>query len=180
VLAQSSVDPITAKELAENGYPFPSDPPADADHLALVNYAWRLFIAANQIAGQTRGEANPSASFIDSGGSSNPNKPLVWETFYHRSEAYPFYDTSGSKPPMPVASTSQLPTYYFRNGSGQSFTVKNGQWNNLDENNEIGQNSLYFPKGTLHLNDPTQDSQVLYQAKVNANGRERRAESGIF
>jgi hypothetical protein len=177
VLAQSSVDPITAKELAENGYPFPSDPPADADHLALVNYAWRLFIAANQIAGQTRGEA---ASFIDSGGSSNPNKPLVWETFYHRSEAYPFYDTSGSKPPMPVASTSQLPTYYFRNGSGQSFTVKNGQWNNLDENNEIGQNSLYFPKGTLHLNDPTQDSQVLYQAKVNANGRERRAESGIF
>lgn len=152
---------ITASELTQDGYPFPGDIASDADHQELANFAWRMFIAANQIAGGTRGDASSSTNFVDSGSTSSVSRPLVWESFYHRSEAYPYY--SGSKPAKPSSSTSQAPTYYFK-----TITVKSGQWNNLDENNQIGQNTLFFPKGSPHPGDPSEDSQVLFQAKVNA------------
>lgn len=169
---QGSVAAITAADLSQPAN-FPSDPSATADHQELANYAWRLFIAASQKAGASRGVADGSSTFVSTGSPSAPAGPLVWETFYHRTEAYPYYDTSKgpSAKPKPGSSTAQLPTYYFQpnpSTSGNAFVVK-GQWNNLDENNQIGQNTIYFPKGIPHLDNPAMDSQILFQAKVNAN-----------
>ncbi len=155
--------PIQASELQQDGYTFPSDLVAKADPTQLANYAWRLFIAANNLTDATLQDGSkreqPSKSFIASGSKPLLGNPVVFESFYHRTEAYPFY--KGDPAPSPVGKT---PVYRFAPATdgGEGFTVSNGQYVNLDETNQIGQNFLYY-KLSNAPNFP-----VLYMAKVNS------------
>ncbi|MBL4673434.1 MAG: hypothetical protein JKX81_14340 [Arenicella sp.] len=159
---------ITSAELTQDGYAFPSDLSSSATHTEKANYAWRLFIAAMQNttatlssgAGRTAGASN--SDFIDSGNASIQTNPLVFESFYHRTEAFPYYQTT--KPASPVG---QIPTYYTyyqpTGGSDTALTVTGENYVYLDETNEIGQNYLYFKDS----NSP--DFPVLFMAKVNTS-----------
>ncbi len=174
-LGQGSGAPITSTDV-NSSVGFPADLPASYSHAELCNYAWRLFIAANQTAGETRGTPAANSSFANSGTKST-SAPLVWETLYHRAEAYPYYDPSagvGSKP-KPSSSTATKPKYHFRPASTSEYTfpqqVFTGEFVALDENNQIAQNMLFFPKGSQPdyptYDHETKDSQVMYMAKVN-------------
>lgn len=160
---------ITAEELQQKGYDFPEDLVSGADHSQFANYAWRLFIAAMQNTtatltdGSSRGTPSASTSFIDSGKSPGFSSPLVFESLYGRTEAYPFY--TGSKPASPVGQPPLYYTYYENDGQ-QPLTIKNGPYVFLDETNQIGQNFLYYRKS----NDP--DFPVLFMAKSNQTGTE--------
>ena len=157
--------PITANELTIKGYQFPNELKANASHTELANHAWRLFIAANQPTtatlnkGNGRSEPDPTKSFIYTGGAKPQTNPTVWESFYHRSEAFPFYSKTAPSNPK-----NSAPTYYFyRESSGNKLpnTVKGQHYVNLDENNQVSQNMLYYNDAT-NPNFP-----VLFMAKVN-------------
>jgi len=159
---------ITATELQQNGYPYPNDLVAGASQTQLANYAWRLFIASMQQttaslqSGAGRGVGSPSVNFIGTGQHNALPNPLVFESLYHRTEAFPYY-TDGNRPPSPI---NRVPTYYSytldANENRVPFTVSGQHYVNLDETNEIGQNFLYYRDS----NDP--DFPVLFMAKVNA------------
>lgn len=166
----SSIDEgsaITAAELQQNGYVYPTDLVANANHTQLANYAWRLFIASNQLttasltSGAGRGVGSANSNFIDTGRTISFGNPLVFESLYHRTEAFPYYPST--KPPSPI---DQVPTYYTyskdSNDNKVAFTVTGQQYVNLDETNQIGQNMLYYQDS----NDS--DFPVLFMAKVNA------------
>lgn len=169
VAAEDSGGAITSAELTQNGYPYPTDLVADANSTQLANYAWRLFIASMQNTtatlqnGSARGTGSSSTDFIDSGKANAFSSPLVFESLYHRTEAFPYYASASQKPPPPIG---QVPTYYtyYENASEDkvAFTVTGQQYVNLDETNQIGQNFLYYQNS----NDP--DFPVLFMAKVNA------------
>lgn len=161
---------ITKEELTTNGYTVPTDLVAGATPTQLANYAWRLFIANMQNTdatlqnGTTRGTPSSTSNFIDSGGSTPSANPLVFESLYHRTEAFPYY-TSNNKPASPLGKTPVYYTYYFdENGAQVAYTppATSTQYVNLDETNQIGQNFLYY----RNSNDP--DFPVLFMAKVNA------------
>lgn len=163
-------EPITSAELTQNGYMYPTDLVAGADPTQLANYAWRLFIASAQNTtatlqdGGTRGTPSSSTNFIDSGKANSFNNPLVFESLYHRTEAFPYYASASEKPPSQIG---QVPTYYTyyadeTTGDKVTYTVTGQQYVNLDETNQIGQNFLYYQNS----NDP--DFPVLFMAKVNA------------
>lgn len=164
--APDSGSSITTADLTTPVTNFPSDLVSGANQTQFANYAWRLFIAATQQTGASlasgagRGTGNGKNNFIDTGASPAVTNPLVFESFYHRTEAFPYY--TGTKPPSPI---NQVPTYYtfYDNQSNTPvpFTLQNQNYVYLDETNQIGQNFLYYQNS----NDP--DFPVLFMAKVN-------------
>jgi len=183
--------PITKDDLRQNGFQYPTDLVPSANQTQLANYAWRLFIASNQLTAATltngagRGHAVSNQNFIDTGKTPNFSNPLVFESLYHRTEAFPYYvlpktqanidagaNYQNSENPnlinQPRSPIGNAPIYYtfYETGTAPNllnhqFTVPNGQYVNLDETNEIGQNFLYYQ------NSNDQDFPVLYMAKVN-------------
>ncbi len=161
---------ISAYELTLKGYQFPNELVANATQTQLANHAWRLFIAANQPTTATLqngvGRAQPDATrnFNDTDGYQPQVNPTVWQSFYHRAEAFPYYKANGTKPASPA---NQPPTYYYYLGESNSNrtatqkVITGANYVNLDENNQVSQNMLYYSHGT----DP--DFPVLYMAKVN-------------
>ena len=157
---------ISSSELTQKGYLFPTDLVSGANQTQFANYAWRLFIAATQsttatkTSGTGRGVANPANNFLSTGTGTVSANPLVFESFYHRTEAFPHY--TSTPPPTPI---NQVPTYYtfYEDASEKkvALTVKNQNYVYLDETNQISQNFLYYQ----HSNDP--DFPVLFMAKVN-------------
>ena len=159
---------ITSAELTMGGYAFPTDLVSNATHTQKANYAWRLFIAAMQNTtatlasgtGRTVGASN--SNFIDSGNAPLKANPLVFESFYHRTEAFPHY--TSTKPASPVGQIPTYYTYYQPTGGGDTPLVITGEnYVFLDETNEIGQNYLYFK------NSHSPDFPVLFMAKVNTS-----------
>lgn len=154
--------PITKAELTTPIKSFPTDLVTGANETQFSNYAWRLFIAAMQKttaslhSGAGRAVGNGINNFIDTGKSPAVTNPLVFESFYHRTEAFPHY-TVGNKPKSPI---NQLPVYYPSNQdlttpiTGQNYVF-------LDETNQISQNFLYYK------NSHSPDFPVLFMAKVN-------------
>ncbi|MCC2605084.1 hypothetical protein [Planctobacterium marinum] len=161
---------ITASELTLNGYQFPNELVANASQTQLANHAWRLFIAANQPTTATlqsgAGRTKPDATrnFNDTDGYQPQANPTVWQSFYHRAEAFPYYKADGTKPNSPA---NQTPTYYYylgesnNNRTATQKVITGANYVNLDENNQVSQNMLYYSHG----NDP--DFPVLFMAKVN-------------
>ena len=144
-------------------HPIPTDPPANLSHTDLAWYAWRLFAACNQGTAATLTDGStretPSSSFLSTGRTSGPlPNPTIFEGLYHRTEAYPYYTTPGA-PPSPL---KQVPVYRFSPIKGAPFTVNGGQYTNLDETNQIGQNFLYYRRSK----NPA--FPVLFMAKVNS------------
>ena len=133
------------------------------DHQDLATFAWLEFIALVAPANSAmRGQ--PGGSFQNSG--SSRVGPLVWETYQHRSELFP-YSGSGAVPPQTFNSP---PTHIFKVTDASGTTAYNPcvddslpscPFGNLDEASQIGQNLIFFPgpDGT--------PSQILFEAKVN-------------
>jgi hypothetical protein len=125
----------------------------DARHHDLATFAWLEFIALNAPVGDVRGE--PDGSFADSG--FDPTATLVWETFHHRSEQFPF----GDGVPVPPQPWNDPPKYVYQI-EGTEYITPFSNYNNLDETTQIGQNAIFFPG--MH-DDPA--AQILFEAKVN-------------
>lgn len=157
---------ITTQELTTPVTNFPSDLVSGANQTQLANYAWRLFIASMQQtnaslqSGAGRAVGNGTNTFINTGASPAIDNPLVFESFYHRTEAFPYY--TGSKPTTPIG---QVPTYYtyYKNEAEEktALTVTGQNYVYLDETNQISQNLLYYK------NSHNPDFPVLFMAKVN-------------
>jgi hypothetical protein len=179
--------PITPADLTATPAQFPAPPPKynpstnSPTHTEFARFAWRNFIYLNSPAkpasfsgkGQTtvvRGNIDPNRNFVASGGktfyqsgqttTSNFSKNiLVWESFAHRTELLP--KLSGKLPNFQTAA----PTYRY-----QILTVPatNARFNHLDENSQIAQNVIFFPKnGSTPSKNPFDDYQILFEAKVN-------------
>lgn len=161
---------ITASELTQKGYQFPNELVTNANQTQLANHAWRLFIAANQPttatlqSGSGRTKPDATRSFNDTDGYQPQANPTVWQSFYHRAEAFPYYMADGKKPNSP---SNQPPTYYYylgesnNNRTAKQKVITGANYVNLDENNQVSQNMLYYS----HSNDP--NFPVLFMAKVN-------------
>lgn len=178
-------DPITAADLTTDNPQLPAPPPeynAKKDfpnHEQFARFAWRQFIYLNSPAKPTgsssgltvtRGAVDPSRNFVDSGnkdfyqnGKSASNNlganMLVWETFAHRSELFP--NKSSAQGDFP----NLVPEYVFKN---LTVAASQARFNNLDENSQIGQNKIFFPKtGNTPSQNPYDDHEILFEAKVN-------------
>jgi len=181
--------PITPADLTATPAALPAAPPAynydpnnpNITHAQFARFAWRQFIHFNSpaqkngvdVAGKSpvvRGSIDPGRNFAASGasdfyqsgstGSSNfSSNQLVWETFAHRSELFP----AGSAPKGNLATLD--PEYAFQNIKVASTDAR---FNNLDENTQIGQNQIFFPKnGNTPSKNPQDDHIILFQAKVS-------------
>jgi hypothetical protein len=142
-------------------HPIPTDPPAGLSHTDLAWYAWRLFAACNQGTAATLADGStretPSSTFLSTGAPGPLPNPTIFEALYHRTECYPYYTSPA--PPSPV---KQVPVYRFMPIQGSAFTVTGGQYVNLDETNQIGQNFIYYRQS----ND--KNFPILFMAKVNS------------
>lgn len=178
--------PITGADLTASPVALPAAPPVynsndPIGHDEFARFAWRQFIYLNSPAKQNgnsgsgktpvvRGVVDNTRNFVASGlpdfyqdgKTSTENfssNILVWESYAHRSELFPFQG-------RPTGDLQNLtPQYAFRNA-----TVSNTQarFNNLDENSQIGQNKIFFPKnGNTPSENPYDDFEILFQAKVN-------------
>lgn len=181
--------PITAADLTATPAALPVAPPAynydpykpNITHEEYARFAWRQFIHFNSpaqkngvdAAGKSpvvRGSIDPRRNFAASGASdfhqsgrtarSNfSSNQLLWETFAHRSELFPV----GSAPRGNLAALD--PEYAFQNVNVASTDAR---FNNLDENTQIGQNQIFFPKsGSTPSANPQDDHIILFQARVN-------------
>ena len=162
-----TAQPLPRRNCSKKGYTYPTDLVANADSTQLANYAWRLFIASMQNTtatlqnGSTREQPSSSTNFIDSGSTTLFSSPLVFESLYHRTEAFPYYASASQKPSPPIGQPPTYYTYYESGGNKVTYTVKGQNYVNLDETNQISQNFLYYQNS----NDP--DFPVLFMAKVN-------------
>ncbi|HWZ44525.1 MAG TPA: hypothetical protein VNW97_13705 [Candidatus Saccharimonadales bacterium] len=131
----------------------------------LATFAWLEFISAVSPANKSQ-RGTTGGSFTSSG--QGAFGPLLWETYQHRVELFPYNAKGVGVPPQPWNST---PTYVVspvvpKGKIAPSITVPYHNFNNLDEATEIGQNVLFFPK-TPGKPQPQYDAQVLFEAKVN-------------
>lgn len=180
---------ITPTDLLATPAPLPDAPPKynydpinpNITHKEYARFAWRQFIHLNSpaqknginAAGKSpvvRGAIDPARNFAASGasdfyqsgrtaGSNFSSNQLVWETFAHRSELFP----ANSAPSGDLASLA--PAYVFQN---VEVAPADARFNNLDENTQIGQNQIFFPKnGNTPSANPWDDHIILFQAKVN-------------
>lgn len=127
----------------------------------LATFAWLEFISAvSPASGSQRGTTG--GSFATSG--QNQKATLLWETYQHRAELFPFNPAGTAVPPQPWNS----PPKYLESINNGSQPVNNpfSNFNNLDETTQIGQNILFFPT-TPGKPQPSTDAQVLFEAKVN-------------
>ena len=145
-------------------------------HQDLATFAWLEFISAvSPNAGGKRGY--PGGSFASTGNSTTG--PLVWETYQHRTELFPCNVSGGNPAPTPPQPWGALPNYVttvmgstpqlcstIKVQPGVSGAQSGLPFNNLDEANQIGQNTLFFPV-TPGNPQPATDPQVLFEAKVN-------------
>lgn len=138
-------------------------------HQDLATFAWLEFISAVS-PNAPGGRGIPGGSFASTGTSSTP--PLVWETYQHRTELLPCNVSGGSSAPRPPQPWGAPPTYVttVQNSNPQvCSTISTGSstpYNNLDEANQIGQNTLFYPI-TPGKPNPATDPQILFEAKAN-------------
>lgn len=140
-------------------------------HNDLATFAWLSFISA--VAPNAAGSRGvPGGSFASTGTPSSG--PLVWETYQHRTELLPCNVSGGSSAPRPPQPWGAAPAYVTTvSGSSpqlcSTITLSGGgalPFNNLDEVNQIGQNTLFYPANPASP-QPATDAQVLFEAKAN-------------
>lgn len=147
--------------------------PANISIKHLSRFAWKEFVALNWPADPThRGQPDTSKEFGD------PSANVVWETYWHRAEMFP-YDENPVKTTLTkdgytsyVANTTDKPSYKY---DPASFTFKGNYggtgtgtgdstlFNNLSENNELDIDQMFV--GTA-----TDENRILYEAKMNESG----------
>lgn len=153
-------------------------------HQDLATFAWLEFIALTApVQLESRGvsaltcapAANrgmPGGSFADSG--FDQSVTLVWETYQHRVELFPYTDGT-AVPPQPW---NNQPLYQFYIGPTNDKTPYETPedvscYGNLDEATQIGQNAIFFPDLTVGRGSDSKGTtesgldQILFEAKVN-------------
>jgi hypothetical protein len=144
------------------------------DHGDLATFAWLSFISLVSPASSSN-RGTPGGSFSTSGMSSTAG-PLVWETYQHRTELLPCNIVGSPTPsasPTPPQPWNAAPSYVIANNTGTACNklsisgVSSLPYNNLDEANQIGQNSLFYPATPGGSPNPATDTQVLFEARAN-------------
>lgn len=160
--------------LTTTGYNVPHDLPANASLTDLECFAWQSFIALNWPAvtqnyqPNTRGVPDQAQNFGASGNNNfnSSGGNLVWETYKHKVELFP---GSGA----PSQSYDTAPNYVYAVKVTVPSGVNAGQFNNLDEGTQIGQNYIFFPTNPPNPSysngkiTPNSDVQILFEARAN-------------
>ena len=168
----------------------PAGPSATVAQLAF--FAWQEFIALNWVAsdpgtnGGVRGRpatgTDPNSGFFGIAPDASGNYPLVvWQTYRHKNELFPFggnkeVSFDNMKPTYSYAGTPPVPA---TDGPPPSFNL----FNNLDETSQIGLANMYAhapseiePPSTVKTDPPSippvtpgpaAGTRVAYEAKVN-------------
>ncbi len=142
----------------------PDGPSKSATKDELYQFAWQQFVALNWPVADpktpgNRGVPSSDATFLSITPSHNPT--LVWHTYASKAEMFgPAYQDSL----LPAWNTLSLPNYSYVHTAKNKDNSNYQLFNNLDENNEIGQ---AFVWGGAGLGNTTGGKQVLYEAKVN-------------
>lgn len=136
------------------------------DHKQAAKFAWLEFIALVSPNGSNSNRGVPGGSFSSVKGGMSSTYPLVWETFQHRSELFPYNSASmGSQKAVATQPQpwSYPPKYVYLYPptvpSGVDYTL----YNNLDEASQIFQNNIFFP----NPNNPSDPYEILFEAKAN-------------
>ena len=151
-----------------------SDIPGGAENATLREaaiFAWQDFIAFNWPAlSGTRDVPDSEAIF----GVTNPDNPVVWQTFRHKVEIFP---GTGNPPGFDANSpdfgySSVPPKYVYGKGEVEPCTgqapIAEPAWTNLDELSQLGLASMFAgasPKNSKVNNDPQ-----LVRFMAGANG----------
>ena len=142
----------------------PKGPKPDATKLELYRLAWQQFIALNwpvntNISGN-RAKPNTSSDFTFLKVTPALLPTLVWNTYASKAEVFNHQSDS-----LPLWSSLSKPIYQYTNqpkplNKGDKFDL----FNNLDENNEIGEAVVF---GGAGKGNTSGGNQVLYEAKIN-------------
>lgn len=156
------------------GFNVPHDLPASASLTDLECFAWQSFVALNWPAvtqnfqPNTRGVPDQTQNFGASGNNNfaSSGGNLVWETYKHKVELFP---ATGA----PSTSYDTKPNYIYSVKVTVPTGVNAGQFNNLDEGTQIGQNYIFFPSNPPNPSSsggkitPNKDVQILFEARAN-------------
>lgn len=143
----------------------PNGPKPDATKLELYTLAWQQFIALNWPVVNTnapgnRAKANTSldSTFLKVTPALLPT--LVWNTYASKAEIFNHQSDS-----LPMWGSLTKPIYQYQNQPSQlNNSDKFDLFNNLDENNEIGEAVVF---GGAGKGNTSGGNQVLYEAKIN-------------
>ena len=145
--------------------------PANISIKNLSRFAWKEFVALNWPADPNhRGKPDTSKEFGD------PSSNVVWETYWHRAEMFP-YDENPVKTTLREgghvsykANTTDKPSYkydpasfIFKGNYGGIGTGDSTWFNNLSENNELDIDQMF-------ADTVTDEHRILYEAKMNESG----------
>ncbi|CAL2083302.1 hypothetical protein [Tenacibaculum sp. 190524A02b] len=146
----------------------PSGPAKDATKKELYKVAWQQFIALNwpvktspSIKGN-RGKPSTASgqTFLNVTPTNTPD--LVWNTYASKAELFgPKYLKKNA---LPKWEDLGVPDYSYATPIKQKGTSSFTLFNNLDENNEIGEATVFGGGG---LGNTSGGNQVLYEAKMN-------------
>lgn len=155
-------------DITDTTMPYPENIPIKY----LARFAWKEFVALNWPADPNhRGKPDTTKMIGDTGSSVN----LVWETYWHRAEIFPYDEqpvtvTKKGKTSI-VADTTSPPSYKYDpraftfkgNYGGTNGTGDSTLFNNLSENNELDIDQMFV--GAI-----TDTNRILYEAKMNESG----------
>ncbi|WP_157821980.1 hypothetical protein [Tenacibaculum sp. Bg11-29] len=143
----------------------PKGPKSDASKLELYKLAWEQFIALNWPVANTNTSGNrakPNASSDSTFLSVTPNKlpTTVWSTYASKAEVFNHQSSN-----LPAWNLLKKPVYqYTYQPSSLKESDEFNLFNNLDENNEIGEAVVFGGAGKGNISG---GDQILYEAKIN-------------
>ncbi len=149
-----------------NSSTVPDGPSYGASQDELFKFAWEQFVALNwpvedpSVPGnRATPSSDTSATFTSITADNTPT--VVWHTYVSKAEAFGPATESGM---LPDWSELGLPSYSYEDQPTVESGVNYQLYNNLDENNEIGE---AFVWGGAGHGNTTGGNQVLYEAKFN-------------
>ena len=160
---ETSITKYVKNNIDLNSSNVPMGPKANASKMELYTLAWQQFIALNWPVANTcfpgnRAKPSTSNSFLNVTPTSLPT--VVWSTYASKAEIFNHQTDT-----LPKWDSLTKPVYqYKKQPTALNCTDNFDLFNNLDENNEIGEAVVF---GGAGLNNTEGGNQVLYEAKIN-------------